>query len=191
MAWFERWSHATPLSMSSRSATGLLPLAAAQQAAAQRLCALARGRVLWPEAAAFSRCEPHRPHLGYTGVDAAIVRKAGPDPTRTSSSFEQHGCEGIIDRALGLRRLRARFRHRMNSMISDVQPNCRFGDSRRWACGKCNAADCEHCQGEKSASRFVNGHFDSPYISQLLGLTALPGLSEARSKDQPHFDYGA
>jgi len=159
----------TPLSMSSRSATGPLPLAPAKRAEAQRLCALARGRVLWPEAAAFSRCEPHRSRLGSAGADAAIVRKPAPDPTRTSSSFEQHGCEGIIGRAFGLRRQRPRFRHRMNSMISRVQPNCRFGDSRRWACGKCNAADCEQCQGEKSASRFVNGHFDSPYISELLG----------------------
>jgi len=177
--------------MSSRSATGPLPLAPAKRAEAQRLCALARGRVLWPEAAAFSRCEPHRSRLGSAGADAAIVRKPAPDPTRTSSSFEQHACEGIIGRAFGLRRQRPRFRHRMNSMISRVQPNCRFGDSRRWACGKCNAADCEHCQGEKSASRFVNGHFDSPYISELLGLTALPGLSEARSRDRPHFEYGA
>ena len=45
-------------------------------------------------------------------------------------------------------------------MISRVRPNCRFGDSRSW--GKCNAADREYCEGEKNASKFVNGHFDIP-----------------------------
>ena len=150
---FERWHHPAIDVL----ATGYRPLASCSRERLER-----SDFVLWPEAAAFSRCEPHRSRLGSAGANAAIVRKPAPDPTRTSSSFEQHGCEGIIGRAFGLRRQRPRFRHRMNSMISRVQPNCRFGDSRRWACGKCNAADCEHCQGEKSASRFVNGHFGSP-----------------------------
>jgi hypothetical protein len=48
----------------------------------------------------------------------------------------------------------------MNLMISRVRPNCGFGDSRL-AWGKYNAADREHCKGEKSASRF-DGHFDPP-----------------------------
>jgi hypothetical protein len=158
-------------------AIGYRPLASCSSAAGWSATTLCFG----PRPGASSRCEPHRPHLGSTRADAAIVRKAAPDPTRISSSFEQHGCEGIIGLTFGLRRRRAQFRHRLNSMISSVQPNCGFGDSRCWACGKCNAADREHCQGEKSASRFVNGHFDSPYISELLWLTALPGLSEARS----------
>jgi hypothetical protein len=82
------------------------------------------------------------------------------DPTRTSSSSQQHGCEGIIGRAFVLRRRHSLFRRPMNLMISRVRPNCRFGDSRRtW--GKCDAADREHCEGEKGASRF-GGHFDPP-----------------------------
>jgi hypothetical protein len=52
------------------------------------------------------------------------------DPIRPSSSSQQHACEGIIGRAIGLRRRRAQFRRPTNSMIPRVRPNCRFGDSR-------------------------------------------------------------
>jgi hypothetical protein len=77
-----------------------------------------------------------------------------------SSSIQSHGCEGIIGRAFELHRRRAQSRRPMNSMISRVRPNCWFSDSR-WAWGKnCNAADREHCESEKCASRFVNGHFE-------------------------------
>jgi hypothetical protein len=97
-----------------------------------------------------------------------LAETAAHDQERTSSSSQQHRCEGIIGRAFGLRRRLARFRHPMNSMTSRVRPNCRFGQSH-WALDKCNAADRQYCEGEKSASRFVNGHFDSPYTVTFYG----------------------
>jgi hypothetical protein len=113
----------------------------------------------WPEAAGFRAAASGQP-FGDTGRGADAFGKAARDPTRTPSLSQQHGCEGIIGRAFGLRRWRAQFRRPMNLMISRVRPNCRSRDSR-WARGKCNAADREHCEGEKSASRF-DGHFDPP-----------------------------
>jgi hypothetical protein len=78
-----------------------------------------------------------------------------------SPSSAQQKFEGIMGRAFRLRRRRAQFRRRANSMISRVRPNCRFGNSRSWR--KYNATGREQCESEKSASKFVDSHFDSPY----------------------------
>ena len=96
--------------------------------------------------------------VGHSGLDLLTLSFSHFDPRRTSSSFKQHGGEGITGRAIVLRRRSAHLGRPINCMSG--RPNCRFGDSRLAWGKKCNAADREHCEGEKSSSRFVNGHFD-------------------------------
>ena len=76
------------------------------------------------------------------------------DPTPPSSSSQQHACEGITDRVIGSQQVRR------NHLISSVSLQTGgLSNGRTRACYECNAADRENCEGEKSGSRFVNGHF--------------------------------